>query len=145
MDQEPHTSRFYVGDVGTSDYEEIDDASTPANFGWPSHEGFTNSPQVSNYRNPVYAYPHSGSRAAITGLAFYHYHAFKYPPRFEGSCIFSDYARGWVKALLQNKVTIETMINTGLTYPSGPIDLAVWDREVYMVVLDGSIKRLSYY
>jgi glucose/arabinose dehydrogenase len=39
MDQEPHTGRVYVGDLGTSRFEEINDASTPANFGWPTHEG----------------------------------------------------------------------------------------------------------
>jgi hypothetical protein len=93
MDQEMHSTRFYIGDVGASGDEEIDDGS--ANFGWPTHEGPVGSSSLQNYRNPVYLYPHSGSRASITGPVFYHYHGFnKFPTRFEGSEIFSDYARG---------------------------------------------------
>jgi glucose/arabinose dehydrogenase len=39
IDQEMHTTRFYIGDVGPSGDEDIDDGSTFANFGWPTHEG----------------------------------------------------------------------------------------------------------
>jgi hypothetical protein len=112
MDQEMHTTRFYIGDVDASGDEEIDDGS--ANFGWPTHEGPVGSSSLQNYRNPVYSYPHSGSRASITGPVFYHYHGFnKFPTRFEGSAIFSDYARGWIRALLPNN-SVETLIDTSM-------------------------------
>ena len=62
------------------------------------------------------------------------------PGAVEGSLIFSDYARGWVRALFDDG-TMEDMIDTGLRYPSGPIDLAVWEGEVYMVVLGMTIKN----
>jgi glucose/arabinose dehydrogenase len=141
MDQEQHTSRSYIGDVGSSSWEEINDGTTPANFGWPTHEGFASSSSLQNYRNPVYTYAHGSGRASITGPVFYHYHGFKFPTRFEGAAIFSDYVNGWIKCLLRDNRTVETMIDTGLRYPEGPICLAVWEGEVYFIALDESIKK----
>jgi hypothetical protein len=138
IDQEMHTTRFYLGDVGASGDEEINDGSTFANFGWPTHEGPVASSSLQNYRNPVYSYPRSGSRASITGPVFYHFHGFnKFPVRFEGSAIFSDYARGWIRALLPNN-SVETLIDTGLRYPQGSIGMAVWEGDVYFISTEGS-------
>lgn len=48
--------KFWVGDVGFNDYEEIDLITAPGqNFGWPLYEGPT-SPQP--FRNPVHGYAH---------------------------------------------------------------------------------------
>jgi glucose/arabinose dehydrogenase len=66
IDQEAHTARFYIGDVGASGDEEINDGSTFANFGWPTHEGPVGSSSLQNYRNPVYSYPHSTQTTLTT-------------------------------------------------------------------------------
>jgi glucose/arabinose dehydrogenase len=144
MDQEQHTTRFYIGDVGSSTWEEINDGTTPANFGWNVHEGPVSNSSLQNYRNPVYAYNHGSGRASITGPVFYHYHGFKWPSKYEGTALFSDYVLGRINVLLGDNRTVETIIDTGLRYPEGPICLATWEGDLYMICLDASIRKLTF-
>ncbi len=52
----------YLGDVGAR-YEEINsfdytsvDTSSPVNFGWSTHDGYTSSSTITGYRNPIVYY-----------------------------------------------------------------------------------------
>jgi len=59
----------FLGDVG-ADVEEIDsfdyttvDGSTPVNFGWDTHDGFTNNSAIAGYHNPIIYYSRNDSTA----------------------------------------------------------------------------------
>jgi hypothetical protein len=65
-----------VGDVGGSDWEEIDwttlGASAGANFGWNDFEGmnatdFGIAPAASPHTHPIYNYANAGATCAVTG------------------------------------------------------------------------------
>jgi glucose/arabinose dehydrogenase len=43
-------------DVGAGTYEEVNVATAGANYGWPTYEGYTASPSLENYQNPIYSF-----------------------------------------------------------------------------------------
>ena len=57
---QPVSGRMFINDVGQNVWEEIDDGIAGSNYGWAICEGFC-SPPNGNYRDPLYAYSHSGS------------------------------------------------------------------------------------
>src|SRR6185436_13357353 len=65
------TGRMLINDVGENSWEEIDEGTAGANYGWPASEGFTINPL---YQNPLFAYSHGSTDStgcAITGGDFY--------------------------------------------------------------------------
>jgi glucose/arabinose dehydrogenase/PKD repeat protein len=93
------TSRLLVADVGGNDYstayEEIDLGVRGANYGWPNCEfGTCGNP---SYTSGLYAYPHLGRDASITGGFVYHGSAF--PSSYQGRYFFADYTQNWIKSL----------------------------------------------
>jgi glucose/arabinose dehydrogenase len=95
---QPGTGRLFVNDVGSSSYEEINDATSGGkNFGWPQEEGYGN-----NYSSPIYAYPHgggTGSGCAITGGTFFNPSSTNYPSTYNGRYFFLDYCNNWIDVL----------------------------------------------
>jgi len=78
------SNRVYVGNVGQSSWEEINQGEAGANFGWPCFEGartalarhgqFQNHPvcrslyaQAASVTAPLYAYPNRGGAAIVLG------------------------------------------------------------------------------
>jgi glucose/arabinose dehydrogenase/PKD repeat protein len=93
------TSRLLVADVGGNDYstayEEVDLVVRGANYGWPNCElGTCGNPGVTA---ALYAYPHLGRDASITGGFVYHGSAF--PSIYQGRYFFADYTQNWIKCL----------------------------------------------
>jgi glucose/arabinose dehydrogenase/PKD repeat protein len=93
------TSRLLVADVGGNDYstaqEEVDLGARGANYGWPNCElGTCGNP---GYTAGIYAYPHLGRDASITGGFVYHGSAF--PSSYQGRYFFADYTQNWIKSL----------------------------------------------
>lgn len=93
------TSRLLVADVGGNDYstayEEVDLITRGANYGWPNCEfGTCGNP---NYTSALYAYPHLGRDASITGGFVYHGSAF--PSIYQGRYFFADYTQNWIRSL----------------------------------------------
>jgi glucose/arabinose dehydrogenase/PKD repeat protein len=93
------TSRLLVADVGGNDYssayEEVDLVVRGANYGWPNCEfGTCGNP---SYTSALYAYPHLGRDASITGGFVYHGTAF--PSSYQGHYFFADYTQNWIKSL----------------------------------------------
>lgn len=77
--------RPIVGDVGGHLFEEINIIDKGGNYGWPLAEGYC---EDCSFKNPVYAYPHSGSAAVIGGF-------------IDGnSYFFSDLMKGYIKRLV---------------------------------------------
>ena len=57
------TDMLFIGDVGGTQFEEVNIGQSGANYGWPIAEGFSANPA---FVNPIHAYPH-GASASITG------------------------------------------------------------------------------
>jgi len=92
---QPGTGRLFVNDVGASEAEEINDATSGGkNFGWPLQEGYGDN----SFSNPLYAYDH-GSGCAITGGTFFNPSATNYPSSYIGKYFFLDYCGNWIDML----------------------------------------------
>jgi glucose/arabinose dehydrogenase len=99
-------TRFFINDVGQDAWEEIDEGSPGADYGWNIREGpcvtgsSTNcGPQPAGLTNPVFQYPHTNDCNAsgvagnsITGGAFVP--SGVWPPQFEGAYLFGEFVCG---------------------------------------------------
>src|SRR5262249_9526694 len=71
------TGQLLVADVGESTWEEVDNVTAGANYGWPLAEGPCNGIGVtscatpSSFTNPIYAYNHNGTTHDITSVMVY--------------------------------------------------------------------------
>ncbi len=126
----PGTSQLYVGDVGSTRFEEINRLNHPPgrpvpNFGWPCYEGPGRNPAWDALDKPIceglytegsvsapfYGYPRRNRVApdescpvgssAVSGLAFGT--NADYPASYRGSLVFSDFARGCIWALAKRR------------------------------------------
>jgi glucose/arabinose dehydrogenase len=107
MDPNAATTRYFVNDVGGSNWEEIDANQGGADFGWNVREGHCvtgsyvtcspGSPPPAGMTDPVYDYPHTLVKngincTSITGGAFIPNGA--WPAAYDGTYLFSDYVCG---------------------------------------------------
>jgi glucose/arabinose dehydrogenase len=95
---QPGTGKIFVGDVGESGWEEINDVTQAGkNFGWPAAEG--NSSNAS-YQNPFYTYAHGSGTSngcAISGGAFINSSNSNYPSTYNNKYFFLDYCNNWIR------------------------------------------------
>lgn len=95
------TGRMFIGDVGGNDngtaMEEINLGRAGANYGWPLCEGYCPS-LGSSFTAPIYAYPHTGRDACVTGGFVYRGTGF--PGEYYGNYFFADYVQNWIKRLV---------------------------------------------
>jgi glucose/arabinose dehydrogenase len=99
---DPVTDKIYVGDVGGNEYstaqEEVNLGARGANYGWPDCElGTCGNP---NFTPAIYAYPHNGRDAAVTGG--FVYRGTQFPGGYDGSYFFGDYSQNWIRRLTFN-------------------------------------------
>ena len=97
------TGRLFINDVGENAWEEINEGSAGANYGWPVSEGPTDDPSL---RSPFYAYQHDAGDVrgcAVTGGDFYDppqsQTATQFPAEFAGKYFFADFCGGWIRTL----------------------------------------------
>jgi glucose/arabinose dehydrogenase/PKD repeat protein len=102
---DPATGLLYVNDVGAEAWEEIDDVRRGMNYGWPVVEGPGTNPA---YVDPIHAYPHAGTGAAITGGVFYR--GAQFPAAFQGKYFFADYVRRFVRVLDPEDATVSDFV-----------------------------------
>jgi glucose/arabinose dehydrogenase len=92
------TGRFFIGEVGGNNqevaWEDINLGVAGANYGWPICEGFCSNPA---FTDPLYAYPHLGLGASLTGGVVYR--GGVYPTEYDEVYFFADYVRGWLHYL----------------------------------------------
>ena len=121
------TGRMFVNEVGEDTWEEIDEVKEGTNYGWPTHEGYTASPDASlqNYANPLFYYAHTGDPAttgcSITGGAFYDPTTQVFPSEYSDDYFYTDYCSGWIRSY-------DPTTNTDTAFASGitkPVDLEV--------------------
>ncbi len=106
---QPGTGRLFINDVGSSQFEEINEGASGANYGWPATEG-PGSPGL------VYSYGR-GSGCSIIGGAFYNPAVVELPSDLIGRYVFSDFCGGWIRALDPASGQV-TELATGLRSPT---------------------------
>jgi glucose/arabinose dehydrogenase len=110
----PQTGRLIVGDVGWTQWEEINSASAGANFGWPYYEGGSGTNlQTNGYRDLAKARAFYSSGAVSTPAAFALNHSADginaialgasytgstYPAQYRNSIFFNDLGQGIVRS-----------------------------------------------
>jgi len=89
-------TRLFIDDTGQNDWEEIDEGTAGADYGWSVREGRCANGSTTNcgarpagMTNPIYDYEHDGCTNAITGGAFVPNGV--WPSAYDGAYIFADY------------------------------------------------------
>lgn len=141
------TGDLLIGDVGQSDWEEIDWAPAASkggeNYGWSSMEGnhpFRGGTEPANHVPPVHEYDRSGLGCSVTGGYVYRGDAIA---GLKGKYVFSDYCDGTIRTL-----QIENGEVTGegdLGVQGGEVISFVegGDGELYVLAIGGSISRID--
>src|SRR5215203_5612689 len=113
---------IFINDVGHNTWEEINQGTAGANYGWPVHEGVANDDPP--YVDPIFAYAHGSTNTtgcAITGGVFYEPTTVLFPQEYEGDYFFADFCNGWIRRLDPSTGAVSGFA-TGL---QRPIDLEV--------------------
>ncbi|MFF3260301.1 PQQ-dependent sugar dehydrogenase [Streptomyces sp. NPDC002932] len=141
------TGDLLIGDVGQSDWEEIDWAPASSkggeNYGWSSMEGnhpFRGGTEPANHVPPVHEYDRSGLGCSVTGGYVYRGDAIA---DLKGQYVFSDYCDGTIRTL-----RIENGEVTGegdLGVQGGEVISFVQggDGELYVLAIGGGISRID--
>ncbi|MGE3175476.1 MAG: sorbosone dehydrogenase family protein [Planctomycetota bacterium] len=118
----PQTGRVFANDVGSSQWEEINDVVAGGNYGWPGNEG---PGGAAGTTDPLYAYDHQslGGGCAVTGGAFYAPTTPQLGAQYPGQYLFCEYCRAEIRALDPAAPTGHTRVVT--CDVRGPVDLAV--------------------
>lgn len=145
----PLTGRILVNDVGLTDWEEIDDATTGGkNFGWPTTDGKFDAASYPDFVNPIYVYGHGdadGIGCAITGGTFFSPTTTNYPAAYVNKYFFQDYCNDWINTLdVSSSTPVRASFSTsnsmtGLSISQGP------DGNLYYISRGlGSIFKIIY-
>ncbi len=152
----PNNGQLYVGDVGWTQWEEINAAPAGANFGWPYYEGGANGNiQATDYSSlasaqafyasgqiatpPIVALNHgtSGINAVIAGDFVPNSY---YPEAFRNTLLFNDLGQGIVRAIqfgangeVQSVIPFTTGASAVVQIVAGP------DGRLYYVDLDDGL------
>ena len=129
LDIDPATGVLYIGDVGQSQWEEVDVSLGGENFGWPYFEGFNQLRSRSSnpcpgdsgggsLTPPIHVYPNPGGAAIILdgvyrGVDYPNDSSF--PPAFEGAVFFHDFYGGNLRALAFNASAGEWSLVPGVS------------------------------
>ena len=93
MDKRTSTGEIFMSDVGTQDWEELNQAEPGANYGWPLETGVVNKP---GYTDPALAYHHQPDGCAITGGSFYEPLVNQFPDAYHDKFFYGDHCFGWI-------------------------------------------------
>ena len=142
FDVQPVTGRIFINDVGETTFEEIDDGSAGANYGWPNSEGPTTN---AGETGPSYYYGHGTGPflgCAITGAAFYNPPSSQFPASYTGTYFFADLCGGWINQYDPGTGGVATFASGIAT----PVDLHVAsDGSLYYLARgSGSVYRVSF-
>jgi glucose/arabinose dehydrogenase len=142
---------LYVGDVGQSQWEEIDYAPASAgggrgvNFGWRVMEGRhcfdAGSCDQTGLVLPVVEYGHGGGECSVTGGYVYRGTAI---PALQGHYFYADFCQGWVRSLRMDAGAVGAeadwpTLRPGTAIPSFGEDSA---GELYVLAADGRVLKI---
>ena len=153
---DPADGKVYTGDVGWTQWEEINAAGPGANFGWPYYEGGSGTNlQTGGYRDlpESQAFYNSGESAEPSILALNHgvdginaivlgdiYRGNNFPEEYQGDLFFNDLGQGIVRNVsfdesgnVASVDTFTTGANVVVQIKQGP------DDRLYFVDLDDGL------
>jgi len=141
---QPGTGRMIINDVGQNTWEEIDEGTAGANYGWPTSEGPLSCTNA-GFTCPLYAYDHTQG-CAITGGVFYNPASPSFPPSYDNRYFFADYCGNWIKLIDPNAPPANNAAATFASNISSPVDLRVGaDGSLYYLARGaGSVGRIQY-
>ncbi len=105
FDPDAPTTTFRINDVGQNAWEEVDQGTKGADYGWNAREGYCQNtgssscgaPRPAGYTDPVHAYGRDTGCASITGGAYVPDGA--WPAAYDDAYLFADYVCGKIFAL----------------------------------------------
>jgi glucose/arabinose dehydrogenase len=110
---DPLTNDLYVGDVGRSEFEELDKidyaAGAGENFGWPELEALLptgiNCDSVNTWTDPIWTYPHDGvlPHSIIPGPIYRvdGSDPSPFPGHYDGSIFVLEFYNGWIQRIVE--------------------------------------------
>ncbi|MEU6859742.1 PQQ-dependent sugar dehydrogenase [Glycomyces sp. NPDC046736] len=132
----PNAGAILAGDVGGSEFEELNLIERGANYGWPSVEGVcADCP----YAQPVYTYPHTEPPASAGSISAVEvYDGGLLGAEFEDAVFFADYTLGFVRYLKMD-ASFESVVSVHDfdTEAGTPVDLRTGP--------DGALYQLNIY
>jgi glucose/arabinose dehydrogenase len=151
----PTTSELFIGDVGNSDYEEVNRGTLGSNFGWPCFEGLEQRTDFdicaplhgdpSGVTQALHLYPHTATppRGSIIGGDFYTGRI--YPAEYRGAYFYSDFNGGVIWAMTINRDGSYTQKEFATSAP-GPVQITMGpDGTLWMLyIATGEVVRLGY-
>ncbi len=156
FDPNATSTRFRINDVGHEYWEEINEGTAGANYGWSVREGACVRNSGNNcggtptgMTDPVYAYDHTKGCEAITGGAFVPRGL--WPSAYDDAYLFGDFVCGKVFLLPGNgDAPTEFIANTGTSSitsmqfgPSGDTQ-ALYYTSYHVIGSGSSIHRVKY-
>jgi glucose/arabinose dehydrogenase len=138
----PGSNALFVNDVGNVKVEEVDLVLPGKNYGWPRFEG---PGHTRGFADPLYSYRHLGLTggqpdSAVTGAVYNAGGGLG--SQFQGAYFFSDFPRGFIRALVpagsRNAVPFATGAQTPIDLDIGP-DGALY----YLSLQNSTVQRIS--
>ncbi|PSM44633.1 sugar dehydrogenase [Streptomyces dioscori] len=141
------TGDLLIGDVGQSDWEEIDwapaDSDGGENYGWSQMEGnhpFRGGTEPANHVPPVHEYDRTGLGCSVTGGYVYRGDEI---PDLKGRYVFSDYCDGTLRTLQMESGKVTGVSDLGVNAGEVVSFVQGGDKELYVLASNGSIFRLD--
>jgi glucose/arabinose dehydrogenase len=137
------TGNLYAGDVGDFTWEEINRIVRGGNYGWPLKEGLCTS-DCAGFIDPIYTYNHDNQSAAITAGPVYR--SAMFPPNYQGSLFFGDYAKGFIKrAILDGSGNVSSVVDFDAVAGSVTDIKVAQDGSMYFITYwPGALYRITY-
>jgi glucose/arabinose dehydrogenase len=145
---DPETNSMYIGDVGHSNWEEVDILSLDeggSNLGWVQVEGlhcFAFGCDLEAFTPPVLEYSHENGNCSITGGRVYRGSLI---PELDGFYFYSDWCAGWLRSFVYSDggVTSEIDWTEDVGEFGQPTSFGVDSSgELYITTWGGDIFRL---
>ena len=154
MDPDASGTRFYINDVGQSQWEEIDLAAPGADYGWNVREGHCATDSTTNcgapppgMTNPIFDYNQSTGCASVTGGAFVPADS-GWPTSYIGRYLFSDYVCGKIFRLDPSGPGFTMSDFATGSGPGAAVHLefgpATPRRALYYATFTGQVRRISF-
>lgn len=136
-----------IGDVGQSDWEEIDwaPASSPGgeNYGWSQMEGthpFRGGTEPANHVPPIHEYDRTGFGCSVTGGYVYRGEAV---PGLAGQYVYSDYCDGTLRSLEIEDGRVTGEHDLGVNGGEVVSFAQDGDGELYVLAIGGTVSRVD--
>ncbi|WP_329225051.1 PQQ-dependent sugar dehydrogenase [Streptomyces sp. NBC_01460] len=141
------TGDLLIGDVGQSDWEEIDRAPAGSeggeNYGWSQMEGthpFRGGTEPANHVPPIHEYDRTGLGCSVIGGFVYRGKAI---PELQGQYVFSDYCDGTVRALQMENGKVTGVSDLGVNGGETVSFVQGCKGELYVLGIAGGISRID--